>query len=268
MLSNKKDKNKNLGITRGSFSNDSNNSDSDNQDATPNKPAAAIIISIAMLVVVFAAGIVFFLVAAPEEPLMSNKIYSLSEMELNPYNQLTMYSLPNISATDYEDIFKDYENKNSEEIIQIMERRSELNTVSYGFYYLANSYAAAGDNNNALKYHEIAALQYLNPQSLLKLAEWHFFQTKDFAQSYEYLHQSLEIKVEIMGNNITHPLAKNGKDKTQYLLAELEKMGDAGAFDKATVREKLKAELPNLLSAYREMYGLLAMPTTLEAQPQ
>lgn len=267
MFSNKKDKNKNLGITRGAFSDDFNQSSAD-LDTTKQKPKTAVIISIAFALIAFAAGIFVMLLSKGESSSESRRTYNMSEMETNTYNSLLMYSMSNISAEEYDEIFKEFEDKNSGEIIQIMANRSELNFISYGFYYLANSYAKEGNNEMALKYHEIAALQYLNPQSLLKLAEWHFFQTKDLAKSYEYLHQSLEIKIEITGNNIAHPLAKNGKDKTQYLLAELEKMGDAGAFDKTAVREKLKAELPALLSAYREMYGLLEMPTTLEAQPQ
>lgn len=270
MLSNKKDKNKNLGITRGAFSNISDqSSSSSSSDNSQRKPkTAAAIFAVAFALIAFATGVVFMLASKGETSFESSRIYSMSEMESNNRNQLLMYSLPNISAEDYDAIFNELKDKNSEEIIQLMTNRSELNFVSYGFYYLANSYAAAGDNEKALKYHEIAGLQYLNPQSLLKLAEWHFFQTKDFAKSYEYLHQSLEIKVEITANDINHPLAKNGKDKTQYLLSELEKMGDAGAFDKAAVREKLKAELPQMLDYFRGIYGLSSAPAILQAQPQ
>jgi len=132
----------------------------------------------------------------------------------------------------------------------------ELHDVSFGLYYLANAYAIEKDMENAVKYHRIAAEHYLNPQSLLKLAELNFYVNKDYARAYEYLHQSLEITIEITGNNRSHPLAKNGKDKAQYLLQELELMGEKKVFDKAAVRTKLKKELTPLMIQYRELYGL------------
>ena len=193
------------------------------------------------------------LIAACESP----RIYTLEELERNNYNDLQLRVSPAIGAEDFEQIFKELGELNSEQILtKLSTENLELNEVSFCFYYLANSYAAAGDIEQAIKYHRIAAHQYINPQSLLKLAELNFFRDKNYARAYEYLHQSLEVKVEITENNRSHPLAKNGKIKAQHLLEELEKLGKDKVFDKEAVREKLKAELPVLLDNYRAIYGL------------
>lgn len=266
----KKDKNKNLGISRNSFSASSDKNNSFSSDSSENKPRnakATVVLSIAAAIVAFAAGLVVFLASTPEASIQSSRKFSFQELEQNHYNQFLVYSIPNFKEEEYQEIFTILQDKKADEIIQLMMEQQEMNFISFAFYYLANSYAAAGENEKALKYHEIAALHYLNPQSLLKLAEWHFFQTKSYALAYEYLHQSLEIKLEITMNNPMHPLAK-GKEKAQYLLTELDKLGESGAFDKNAVREKLKAELPDMLRYLRGIYGLPTEPTNLEAQPQ
>ncbi|WP_264790098.1 SEL1-like repeat protein [Aureispira anguillae] len=185
------------------------------------------------------------------------KSYSLEELEQNHHNTLALPVKPNFDAEQYKTMFQVFQEMNQQQILeQLSATDLTLRHASFGFYYLANTYAANQDRENALKYHRIAAEQYINPQSLLKLAEFNFHVTKDYAKAYEYLHQSLEIKVEITENNRSHPLSKNGKDKTQYILQELEKSGENKQFDKAKIREKLKKELPALLETYRTIYGL------------
>jgi len=90
----------------------------------------------------------------------------------------------------------------------------------------------------------------------MKLAELNFFKEKNYAKAYEYLHQSLEVTVEITDNNRSHPLAQNGKNRAQNMLIELDQLSTDNQFDKETTREKLKTELPILLNKYREIYGL------------
>lgn len=183
--------------------------------------------------------------------------YSLQELENNHYNQLQLRVQAALSSEEFEAIFKEFSALTIDQILARLSAKDlELHVASYGFYYLANSYAAAGDLDNALKYHQIAAKDYINPQSLLKLAEFNFFKEKNYPKAYEYLHQSLEVTVEITNNDYLHILSKNGKDKLQYMLDELERSGTKGEFDRDSLREKLKIELPPLLEQYRTMYGL------------
>lgn len=183
--------------------------------------------------------------------------YTLEELEKNHYNALEVRVDPALDAEGYKRIFEDFQALNKEEILNRLSSKGlELHRASFGLYYLANAYAADKDMDNALKYHKIAAEHYLNPQSLLKLAELNFHVHKDYATAYEYLLQSVEIGVEIHNNNRSHPLAKNVKDKTQYLLQELERMGEREVFDRTAARIKLKEELTPLVDKYREIYGL------------
>ena len=123
-------------------------------------------------------------------------------------------------------------------------------------YYLANAHAKEDALAPALNYHLAAANHYLNPLSFLKLAERAFFAEKDYGQAYFYLRHALEILVEITDNNRSHPLSRSTKEKAQFLLGELERMGDEGLFDKTTTIEQLRAILPNLTQQYRTLYGL------------
>lgn len=185
------------------------------------------------------------------------KLYRLAELEENHYNTLELPVQHPFEADDYQQLFKKFQAMDQEQLIAQLETANlELHQASFGFYYLANAYAANKDLKKTLKYHTIAAQDYLNPQSLLKLAEINFHVHKDYAKAYEYLHQSSQIKVEITENNHSHPIARNGKEKTNYLLQELEKIGNNNGFNKAAVRAKLKAELPDLLNTYRTIYGL------------
>ena len=187
----------------------------------------------------------------------SNVSYTLEQLENNHYNALKLPANGSITDNDFRDLFDKLSELNKDELTQILTGNNlELNEASFCFYYLANSYAREKNIEKAMYYHQLAAEQYINPQSLLKLAEWNFFKEKDFAKAYEYLHQSLEVKVEITGNNRSHPLAKNGKDKIEYMRQELEKAAQNGAFDRNSVRQKLKAELTPLVNKYREIYQL------------
>ncbi|MBL4650799.1 MAG: hypothetical protein JKY03_13795 [Aureispira sp.] len=185
------------------------------------------------------------------------KNYTLEELEKNHYNALTLPVEAALDAEGYKKIFEEFQDLNKDQILNRLNSNGlELHKASFYFYYLAMAYAVEGDMKNAIKYHEIAAEHYLNPQSLLKLAELNFHVNKDYPKAYVYLHQSLEITIEITENNRSHPIAKNGKDKAQFLLQELERMGDRNIFDKAAIREQLKIELTPLVDKYREIYGL------------
>ena len=187
----------------------------------------------------------------------NTKNYTLEELEKNHYNSLGLRVDPALDAEGYKKIFDEFQNLGKDQILNRLSVKDlELHHASFGLYYLATAYAVDGDMENALKYHEIAAEHYLNPQSLLKLAELNFHVRKDFVKAYEYLHQSLEITIEITENNRSHPVAKNGKDKAQFLLQELEQMGERKVFDKAATRAHLKETLSPLMDKYREMYGL------------
>jgi len=183
--------------------------------------------------------------------------YTLEELEKNHYNNLGLRVEAALDAEGYKKTFEEFQNLKKEEILSRLSAKDlELHYASFGLYYLATAYAIKNDIENALKYHKIAAEYYLNPQSLLKLAELNFHIHKDYPKAYEYLHQSLEITVEITENNRSHPLSKNGKNKAQYLLQELERMGERNIFDRTAIRTKLKKELTPLMEKYRKMYGL------------
>jgi hypothetical protein len=183
--------------------------------------------------------------------------YSLEELENNKYNNLKMQVEAAMDKAGYESMFSQFVTMNKGQILNRMSADNlELHVASYGFYYLANQYASEGKNDSALIYHQIAADQYINPQSLLKLSEFYFFREKDYTKAYEYLHQSLEVTVEITDNNRIHPLTKNIKNKAQHMLEEMNSAGARNVFDIVAVRKKLKAELPELLKKYREIYCL------------
>lgn len=199
-------------------------------------------------------GLFFILILASCD---NSRSYSLEELENNHYNQLQMPVDEKFTVEQYNALFDELYSMNKEALLTRLSAKGlELHVASFGFYYLANEYVKEDDWAQAIKYHTIAANNYLNPHSLLKLAELNFFKEKNYAQAYEYLHTYLEVTVEITENNRSHPIAKSGKDKAQFMLETLEKLGSESAFDKTAVREKLKAELPPLLLTYREMYGL------------
>jgi len=187
----------------------------------------------------------------------NSKNYTLEELEKNHYNNLSLRVDPALDAEGYKKLFERFQDLKKDQILTRLKAKDlELHHASFGLYYLATAYAVNGDMKNALKYHEVAAEHYLNPQSLLKLAELNFHVRKDYVKAYEYLHQSLEITIEITENNRSHPVAKNGKDKAQFLLQELERMGERKVFDKAATRAHLKVELTPMVNRYREIYGL------------
>jgi hypothetical protein len=88
------------------------------------------------------------------------------------------------------------------------------------------------------------------------MAEWYFYREKKFGLAYECLHQSLELTVEITQNNPQHPLAKNSKNKLQFLLSSLESAAKEAVFDKEKVRIILKEQLPKLLKQQQILYQL------------
>jgi ribosomal protein S8 len=187
----------------------------------------------------------------------SPKVYTLEELEKNNYNDLQLEVKPALNREGFIQLFKELSPMNNEQLLtRLGSQDLELHVASFVFYYLANSYAASKDTPNAIKYHTIAAHQYINPQSQMKLAELNFFKEKNYAKAYEYLHQSLEVTVEITANNRSHPLAENGKTRAQNMLVELNRLSAKKKFDKEAIREKLKTELPMLLTKYRAIYGL------------
>ncbi|WMX15451.1 MULTISPECIES: hypothetical protein [unclassified Aureispira] len=186
----------------------------------------------------------------------TSRSYTLEELESNTLNTLDL-RIDSLDANDYQDLFDEFQNLDKEQILEQLNAKGlELHRASYGFYYLANQYAIAGEMESAKKYHYIAAENYLNPQSLLKLAEFNFHITKDYKKAYEYLYQSLEITVEITENNRSHPVAKNGKERKEFLRQELKRMGEKNLFDEAATITQLKKELPPLMKQYRAMYDL------------
>lgn len=191
------------------------------------------------------------------------RTYTLEELLTNHYNQLNLPVTSALEVEGFEAIFETYQDLNQTALKEQLTTTSlELHETSFGLYYLANAHARENDLRQAVDYHLAAANRYLNPLSFLKLAERAFFAEKDYTQAYFYLHHALEILVEITGNNRSHPLSRNTKDKAQFMLQELERMGDQGLFDKATTREQLKAVLPDITQQYRRLYGLDETPSS------
>lgn len=191
------------------------------------------------------------------------RTYTLEELLTNHYNQLNLPVTSALEVEGFEAIFETYQDLNQTALKEQLTTTSlELHETSFGLYYLANAHARENDLRQAVDYHLAAANHYLNPLSFLKLAERAFFAEKDYTQAYFYLHHALEILVEITGNNRSHPLSRNTKDKAQFMLQELERMGDQGLFDKATTREQLKAVLPDITQQYRRLYGLDETPSS------
>lgn len=191
------------------------------------------------------------------------RTYTLEELRTNHYNQLNIPVKSALEVEGFDAIFKTYQDLDPSALEEQLTTTSlELHETSFGLYYLANAHAKENDLRQAVDYHLAAANHYLNPLSFLKLAEREFFAQKDYTKAYFYLHHALEILVEITGNNRSHPLSRNTKDKAQYLLQELERMGDQGIFDKATTRKQLKVVLPAITQQYRQLYGLDEVPSS------
>lgn len=185
------------------------------------------------------------------------KAHSLEDLSQNKQNSLQLAVSEKMERENYLKLFETFQDKSIEEIKQYMSGQViTLQEASFGFYYLANAYAKDNQMDQALLYHTIAAKQYLNPQSYLKLAEREYFLTKDFAQAFYYLHHALEIALEITHNNQTHPIAKNIKHKGQFLLQELEQIASKGGFDRAATWAKLKTVMENVVKQYRSMYHM------------
>lgn len=183
--------------------------------------------------------------------------HSLEELSHNANNQLGLTVHQNMEREDYLQLFKQFQGLSVEEIqSQLTSQPIHLQEASFGFYYLANAYAGEGQLEQALQYHQLAAEQYYNPQSYLKLAEREYFLTKDFAKAFFYLHHALEIALEITHNNRSHPIAQNIKDKSQFLLQELEQLGAQGAFDREGVWTKLKEIMPQVVEQFRQLYEM------------
>lgn len=191
----------------------------------------------------------------------SEKIHSLEELKTNNNNQLDLPVLENMEREQYLELFETFETLPVTEIeTRLTTQAINLQEASFGFYYLANAYIQEDQIEQALTHHRIAAAIYLNPQSYLKLAEREYFMTKDYAQAFRYLHHALEIALEITNNNRSHPVAQNMKDKSQFLLQELELLAAKEVFDRAAVWEELKGVMPEVVERFRRMYHLEVEP--------
>ena len=186
--------------------------------------------------------------------------YDLAMLSDNEYNRLNLKVQNFEDIVEYEALFDQFDQKDTSDLFDLLDSSNkELHFVSFFFYYLANAHAKQSDNTAALKYHSIAAQQYLNPQSYLKLAEYHFYVTKDWIESYKSLRTSLELKVEFTQNNRSHPLAVFGKDKAQYLLDQFNLLNEAGAVKLDSLNQQLKLDLPEIMEQCRKMYDLEIM---------
>lgn len=202
-------------------------------------------------------GLIILLLVSCQE----KKSYSLEELSKNSYNQLELPVPPKMEREDYLQLFESFQSLSVEEIkAKLTSQPIQLWEASFGFYYLANAFAKEQQLEQTLLCHKIAAEQYLNPQSYLKLAERAYFLTKDFAQAFHYLHHALEISLEITQNNRSHPIAQNIKDKSQFLLQELEQLGKKGAFDRNAAWAALKKIMPEVIERFRKMYHLKVDP--------
>ncbi len=193
------------------------------------------------------------------------KKYTLVDLENNTLNQLELRVEKELDSEKLEKILEKLSLRDTLKIIKILEApNATLNDVSYGLYYLANSHAGQGQMNRAKYYHTIATEKYLNPLSMLKLAQLYFdgmehasLQVEqDYVKSYIYLHQAMEVLTEITGNNRSHILARNTKDYDMYLLEELGKKSKEGIFDEKVVRDQLRKDLPPMLEQLKKMYHL------------
>lgn len=191
--------------------------------------------------------------------------YTILELEGNSLNVLALRVDENLDSDRLEKLLNKLAVRDTTKIIRILEAPNPtLHEASYGFYYLANTYAGEGKLNRAKYYHEVAAEKYLNPLSMLKLAQLYFEGMshptlqieKDEVKAYIYLHQAMEVLTEITANNRSHILAKNTKDYDMYLLEELQRRAREGAFDEKAIRTKLRKELPPMLDNLRKMYRL------------
>ncbi len=200
----------------------------------------------------------------------STRSYSLQELENNRYNDLNLRLEPNIETYGLEKILEEFALLDTTQLLrQLAANDLELNRASYGLFYLANNYAKVGDMQRFLKYHKIAAEQYLNPLSMLKMAQ--IYQKglpqispsipTDWERSYTYMLQAMECLSVITLNNRSHILARNTKGFDMFMLEQLDKAAAEGKFDKEKVRAKLKKELPDLLSKLNEMYQLEGFAT-------
>lgn len=191
--------------------------------------------------------------------------YTLIELENNPLNILALRVEGNLDSDQLEKLLDKLAVRDTTKIIRILEAPNvTLHEASYGLYYLANTYAGEGELSRAKYYHEVAAEKYLNPLSMLKLAQLYYegmnhptLQVEqDNIKAYIYLHQAMEVLTEITANNRSHILAKNTKDYDMYLLEELRKRAKEGAFDEKAIRAKLRKELPPMLEELKKMYHL------------
>ncbi|MGH1335481.1 MAG: hypothetical protein ACRBFS_05080 [Aureispira sp.] len=187
--------------------------------------------------------------------------YSLEELSKNTFNQLELPVAEKMEREDYLKLFETFQEFSVEAIkTHLTNQPINLQEASFGFYYLANAYAKENQLEQALLYHEIAAKQYFNPQSYLKLAEREYFVTKDFKQAFHYLHHALEISLEITDNNRSHPIAQNIRNKSQFLLQELEQLATKGAFDRTATWNALKEVMTEKIERFRKMYHLKGTP--------
>lgn len=203
----------------------------------------------------FFLGLLFFITCF--QACERNKRYELDVLKKNYLNQkkLRVSDMSDFKAFDL--LFEKLSELSNEELIKLIESDNpELYEVSYAFYYIGNNYARAQDNQKALDFHRINAANYLNPQSFLKLSEYYFYVDKDYEKSYINLATALELKIEFTSNNRSHPIAKNGREKSQYLLSELKKIAAEQKFNMVTINEKLKNKLPELMEQCRVMYKL------------
>ena len=187
------------------------------------------------------------------------------DLENNTLNQLELRVEKKLDSEKLEKILEKLSVRDTLKIIKILEApNATLNDVSYGLYYLANSYAGQGQMGRAKYYHMIATEKYLNPLSMLKLAQLYFdgmdhaslHIEQDYVKSYIYLHQAMEVLTEITGNNRSHILARNTKDYDMYLLGELDKKSKEGLFDEKVIRDQLRKDLPPMLEQLKKMYHL------------
>lgn len=195
--------------------------------------------------------------------------YTLEQLQDNMRNK---QGLKVESSVKIGELCEHFKAQSLEEIKEELSKEGlGLYEASYGLHYIGNRYLQAGDFKHGFHFLEVAADEYLNPLSMLKLARIYYMPTQkleesfpeggldgfkqDWQRAYYYINMSLSITEQITGGRRGHYLIDVVVFNGVGILDELSAYGQQGKFDEATARKYVDQHMPDNLALYEYMYG-------------
>ncbi|MCP4438768.1 MAG: hypothetical protein GY810_07470 [Aureispira sp.] len=195
--------------------------------------------------------------------------YTLEQLQDNMRNKQGLEVEPKIKIGELCESFK------GQSLKEITKRLTKedlgLYEASYGLHYMGNRYLQSGDFRHGIHFLEVAADEYFNPLSMLKLARIYYMSaeqiqasfpngaldgfSQDWKKAYYYINMSLSLTEEITGGRRGHYLIDVVVFNGIGILDELSAHAQQGDFDEEAARKYVDEHMQPNLNLYKYMYG-------------